>query len=515
MRDSRGGGTHSETERKRRDYMNEQISTLKALVPNFDAPKPNKVTILGKAVEYMSELTETNTKLQDETEELRKEVERLRNMVIKDGPSEAPRPPAPKAPERKGSLIFGASPEMDLQLHLQLQQLQQAQELLGQVEGVGPEQQAALQQQVALLQRKTKNLFDLPLAVYESVPQIISDDSIAIPDLNLKQFIAAALRITMENLIVTDPNIVGHPIVYASPGFQRMTGYTEAEIIGRNCRFLQGSATDRHITMELGKAIREKREYLAEILNYRKDGTPFWNLVYIDPVLDKDNEVVVFLGVQFDITSSKSRGDKLAKIRTASQDAIKEIAHAQGYTPADTGNDWRFHMPLGPRVKSELGLPALDAAPSEELKVFLASVLHMAMHAVCVIEGKGPPAPSPLDDFLALDEPCAEPKHAGRGSIVYVTRGFEEMTGWKRAELVGRRLETLHCPESDQKTVAAIRECLASSRPGILLTELLMQKKDGTRFWNLMFIYGVPDTRGETALNVLLTFDITQHRGAR
>eukprot|EP00741_Cyanophora_paradoxa_P002710 tig00000622_g2630.t1 len=503
--------------------MNEQIATLKSLVPGFEAPKPNKVTILGKAVEYMSELTETNSKLQEETEEMKREVERLRALVLnKESPTRSaePRAAAPKLKtERHGSLIFGASPEMDLELHLQLQQLQQAQELLGQAEGIGPEQQAALQQQVALLQRKTKNLFDLPLAVYESVPQIISDDSIAIPDLNLKQFIAAALRITMENLIVTDPNIVGHPIVYASPGFQRMTGYTEAEIVGRNCRFLQGSATDRQVTMEIGKAIRAKREYLAEILNYRKDGTPFWNLVYIDPVLDREDEVVVFLGVQFDITSSKSRGDKLAKIRSASQDAIREIAHAQGYTPADAGNDWRFHLPaagpLGARVKSEVGLPVMDAAPSEELKIFLASVLHMAMHAVCVIEGKGAPAPSPLDDFLALDEPCKAPAPSGRGSIIYASRGFEEMTGWKRSELAGRRFDVLQCPESDANAVAAVRECLASSKPGLLLTELLMQKKDGTRFWNLVFIYGVPDTRGEVALFVLLNFDITQHRDAR
>ena len=78
-------------------------------------------------------------------------------------------------------------------------------------------------------------------------------------------------------MIVTDPRQPDNPVVFANNAFLGMTGYTAEEIVGRNCRFLQGPGTDRESIRELRQAVAERREFATEILNYRKDGYSFWN----------------------------------------------------------------------------------------------------------------------------------------------------------------------------------------------------------------------------------------------
>src|SRR3954471_15228653 len=84
-----------------------------------------------------------------------------------------------------------------------------------------------------------------------------------------------------------------------------------AEVLGRNCRFLQGSATDLATVDELRTAIGQQREVTVQLLNYRKDGTPFWNRLSITPVHDSSREVTHFIGVQSDVTAEKEARDAL------------------------------------------------------------------------------------------------------------------------------------------------------------------------------------------------------------
>lgn len=101
---------------------------------------------------------------------------------------------------------------------------------------------------------------------------------------------------------ITDPYISGNPIVYASPGFLEMFGYSKYEVIGRNGRIFQGPKTDRRSVWEVREAIREERDIQISLLNYKKYGTPFWMLFHMCPVFDeKDGRVIHFLGVQVPI----------------------------------------------------------------------------------------------------------------------------------------------------------------------------------------------------------------------
>ncbi len=114
-----------------------------------------------------------------------------------------------------------------------------------------------------------------------------------------------AMGATTEGITISDPSLPDHPLIYANSGFERLTGYSSAEVIGRNCRLLQGPDTDPAAIAEIRTALREQRECSVEFLNYRKDGSPFWNRLSITPVRDGNGRISHFIGVQSDITHRK------------------------------------------------------------------------------------------------------------------------------------------------------------------------------------------------------------------
>lgn len=120
-----------------------------------------------------------------------------------------------------------------------------------------------------------------------------------------------ALGAAAEGITISDPSQPGHPLIYVNSGFERLTGYTRESVLGRNCRFLQGPGTDPDATEAIRKAIAEETECTVEILNYRKDDSPFWNRLSITPVRDGRGEVTHFIGVQSDITDRRNAEDAL------------------------------------------------------------------------------------------------------------------------------------------------------------------------------------------------------------
>jgi len=97
-----------------------------------------------------------------------------------------------------------------------------------------------------------------------------------------------AIQAVSQGIVITDPNLPDDPIIYASPGFERISGYRADEVLGRNCRFLQGKETAPEAVADLREAIQDGRACSVEMLNYRKDGTKFWNALFVTPVRDDD-----------------------------------------------------------------------------------------------------------------------------------------------------------------------------------------------------------------------------------
>ena len=112
------------------------------------------------------------------------------------------------------------------------------------------------------------------------------------------------LRELLENdeqqmsVVFTDPHKPDNPMIYVSPEFERQTGYSVEEAIGRNCRFLQGPDTDPDAVEAIRAGLRARTRFTIDILNYRKDGTPFVNRLRIRPILDEEGNLLYYAGAQ-------------------------------------------------------------------------------------------------------------------------------------------------------------------------------------------------------------------------
>ena len=111
-----------------------------------------------------------------------------------------------------------------------------------------------------------------------------------------------AIAASPNGIVITDPKQIDNPIIYVNPAFERMTGYAAAEVLGRNCRFLQGTDREQPALEELRAALGENRESRVVLRNYKKDGTMFWNQLSVSPVRGEGGEPTNFVGIQEDIT---------------------------------------------------------------------------------------------------------------------------------------------------------------------------------------------------------------------
>ena len=114
---------------------------------------------------------------------------------------------------------------------------------------------------------------------------------------------AAAVRVTRMPMIITDPRQADNPIVFANESFCRLTGYPHGEIIGRNCRFLQGPGTAAAAVDSIRAAVAGNEPLEIDLQNYRRDGSAFWNRLLIAPVHDSSGAVAYFFASQIDVTA--------------------------------------------------------------------------------------------------------------------------------------------------------------------------------------------------------------------
>jgi PAS domain S-box-containing protein len=123
--------------------------------------------------------------------------------------------------------------------------------------------------------------------------------------------LAHALASTSCGITVADARQPHMPLIYCNPAFTRVTGYAPDEVLGYNCRFLQGSDTNPATVAAIRTAIKEGRHLKVVLRNYRKDKTPFWNELILSPVYSEQGELTYFIGVQNDVTSQKRAEDAL------------------------------------------------------------------------------------------------------------------------------------------------------------------------------------------------------------
>jgi PAS domain S-box-containing protein len=127
--------------------------------------------------------------------------------------------------------------------------------------------------------------------------------------------------------VITNPRLPDNPIIACNRAFEQLTGYSANEVVGRNCRFLGGPRAKPMLSEEIARAVRERRPVLAEIPNFRRDGTPFRNAVLIVPIFDEHGELEYFLGSQSEVP--EALGAETLERREATRQSIAALSSRQ------------------------------------------------------------------------------------------------------------------------------------------------------------------------------------------
>nr|AML77344.1 putative LOV domain-containing protein [Trigastrotheca pentaphylla] len=201
---------------------------------------------------------------------------------------------------------------------------------------------------------------ELEVSMTKSVERVDSWDH-AERERDIRQAIdlATTLERIEKNFVITDPRLPDNPIIFASDSFLELTEFSREEILGRNCRFLQGPETDQATVQKIRDAIKEQREITVQLINYTKSGKKFWNLFHLQPMRDQKGELQYFIGVQLDGSDhveplrnrlseqTELQSAKLVKATATNVDeAVRELPDAN-LRPEDL---WAIHSePVHPR----------------------------------------------------------------------------------------------------------------------------------------------------------------------
>jgi len=175
-----------------------------------------------------------------------------------------------------------------------------------------------------------------------------------------------AIAASSNGIVITNATDPENPIIYVNSSFERITGYKASEVIGRDCRFLQAGDRNQIGTLDLHKAIQEKKECHAVLLNYRKDGTPFWNDLYIAPVFNDYGELTNYIGIQTDITEQVKSTQRLI----ASEERLRTVLTSikEGITFSD---DSGYFAIFNAGMENLTGYTIAEANASSDFTSFL------------------------------------------------------------------------------------------------------------------------------------------------
>nr|AML76733.1 putative LOV domain-containing protein [Gaga arizonica] len=328
-----------------------------------------------------------------------------------------------------------------------------------------------------------------------------------------KESLREALQRAKFNFVLTDPRIQDNPIVYASDGFLEMTGYMAEEVLGRNCRFLQGPGTSRRTITEIRDAIREERACQVSILNYTKQGKPFWNLFHMAPIYSKeDGRVVHFVGVQTPINSNIDR-DNLASAMECF--CISESQNVSSLALIDS--------PKHAHSKSfDEDCCEVVETDKDKAKISISTLMNEltskckgagVTETRCTTVSAGPGREKVICSSLMLSLTKVQQSfvlanpHLPDSPIVHASEMFLRLTGYSREEVVGRNCRFLQGPDTDRRAVQLMGECLRAEKS--CTVKLLNYRKDKTPFWNLLHIAPVRSCAGKVAFYVGVQLDVT------
>nr|QDV59702.1 Phototropin 2c [Brassica rapa subsp. pekinensis] len=376
----------------------------------------------------------------------------------------------------------------------------------------------------------------------------------------VSQELKTALSTLQQTFVVSDATQPDCPIVYASSGFFTMTGYSSKEIVGRNCRFLQGPDTDKKEVVKIRDCVKNGKSYCGRLLNYKKDGTPFWNLLTVTPIKDDQGNTIKFIGMQVEVSKytegvndKELRPNGLSKSlirydvrqKELALDSITEVVqtikHRKSQVRNSVSNDILVKpdsttTPGGQVVRSD------EASKSARTPGRVATPARPKSKSLSWNK-RHEDVPSVEPEELMLSTEVVEPRESWErlererdirqgidlattlerieknfvisdprlpdNPIIFASDSFLELTEYTREEILGRNCRFLQGPETDQATVQKIRDAIREQRE--ITVQLINYTKSGKKFWNLFHLQPMRDQKGELQYFIGVQLDGSDH----
>nr|AML76784.1 putative LOV domain-containing protein [Ophioglossum vulgatum] len=331
----------------------------------------------------------------------------------------------------------------------------------------------------------------------------------------LRNSCLTALQRYRFSYVLTDPKLPDNPIVYASSQFLDMTGYFADEIIGRNCRFLQGPDTDRRTVLLIRDAVREGKSCHVAILNYTKQGSPFWNLFHMAPIFSKeDGSIVHFLGVQTPISECIAHAF-LSRRNTVSEERCDCVDDAFVSDPLST--TCRMDLMCKDRkdvwevleVNKQKSLAAMRSLLSalSECNICRASKRKCTRETLCptgndLLCVSLTMCLAKIQQSFVLCDP-----HLPDTPVVYASNMFLQLTGYSIDEVIGHNCRFLQGPKTDPLAVKQLRESIKSQQD--CTVRILNYRKDKSPFWNLLHVGHIRNAGGKVTFCIGVQLDAT------
>ena len=282
-----------------------------------------------------------------------------------------------------------------------------------------------------------------------------------------------AIAASSNGIVITDPSQPDNPITYVNPAFERISGYSAQEVLGRNCRLLQGTDREQPALAELRAALQEGRGCQAIIRNYKKNGTLFWNQLSISPVRDEEGHLVSFVGVQNDVTERR-RAEEALRDSEERYRALYEDNPSMYFTLDEKGTVLSVNhfgsRQLGYAPEELIGHPVLEIFHEEDRQA-VSRYLSASLRAPEQSNGWEARKIRKDGSVLWVRENVRAIRGPGGGTVILVT--CEDVTERKRAErerarLLGREQVARAEAEAARQRLRAILDNLTE---GVLVVE--------------------------------------------
>ncbi|KAB1226083.1 Phototropin-1 [Morella rubra] len=338
------------------------------------------------------------------------------------------------------------------------------------------------------------------------------DDKVRKKEMRKGIDLATTLERIEKNFVITDPRLPDNPIIFASDSFLELTEYSREEILGRNCRFLQGPETDPATVKKIREAIDNQTDVTVQLINYTKSGKKFWNVFHLQPMRDQKGEVQYFIGVQLDGSQHveplrncipEDAAKESEKLVSAFFECILHLFSVLSlgvWCQAYTMSVYSVHLVELCGTGLCFAMKAMDKSVMlNRNKVHRAcaerEILDMLDH---------PFLPALYASFQTKTHVCLITDYYPGGELFLLLD--RQPTKVLKEGAVSRFLQG---SDTDPEDVAKIREALQAGTS--YCGRLLNYKKDGTPFWNLLTIAPIKDDNGNILKFIGMQVEVSKH----